>query len=185
MKLERKFNGGIPGKVREGKRRWIWSVCIVHMYNVYKEYLSIFFFLYSFLCNTSWPQSPLLALVLVSPHILCLHFPLNIPGLPGITSRHGIIRCNKTRHKPSYLDWMRQCSSRKRIPQKKNKLNNTRTYTDVLRQNHVGSVIALWFLWALWDLLSWYCESSSPSVLDPSDSYNSSSPSSAGFPCST
>lgn len=122
MKLERKFNGGIPGKVREGKRRWIWSVYIVHMYNVYKEYLSIFFFLYSFLCNTSWPQSPLLALVLVFPHILCLHFPLNIPGLPGITSRHGIIRCNKTRHKPSYLDWMRQCSSRKRIPQKKKQI---------------------------------------------------------------
>lgn len=89
--------------------------CIMFTKNIYQ----FFFFLYSFLCNTSWPQSPLLALVLVSPHILCLHFPLNIPGLPGITSRHGIIRCNKTRHKPSYLDWMRQCSSRKRIPQKK------------------------------------------------------------------
>lgn len=36
-------------------------------------------------------------------------------GLPSIATKHGITNWSKTRHLPSYLDWTRQLSMRKRV----------------------------------------------------------------------
>jgi hypothetical protein len=48
---------------------------------------------------------PPLLLVLPTSHLLQIHFSVSLqkrPSLPGLSTKHGIARCNKTRHKSSY-----------------------------------------------------------------------------------
>lgn len=51
------------------------------------------------------------------PRSLLLHFPTKKrAGLLGISTKHGLTRCTKPKHKHSYQGWIRQPRRRKSVP---------------------------------------------------------------------
>lgn len=78
------------------------------------------FFIYYILTTTfspSIPSTPLPMSLLAQ-----IHFSVKKRVcLPGISTKHGIISYNKTRHKPLFQDWKKQASRRKRIPRETQK----------------------------------------------------------------
>lgn len=80
-------------------------------------------------------------------------------GFPGISTKHDITSYNKTGHKFSYQNWMRQPCRRKSISRagerggdnfpshceschKKTQINNDNRYAEDLAQTHAGSTIS-------------------------------------------
>ena len=90
--------------------------------------LFYFIFLYSYLIQyIPIPASSFFNLPSL-PHLSSLFrsiaplFPFTEEqGLPGISTKHGITRCIKIRHKCSYKDQMRQPSRSKKIPKSRQK----------------------------------------------------------------
>jgi|UPI000046D010 hypothetical protein len=50
-------------------------------------------------------------------------------GLPGLSTKYGIIGCNKTWHKSSYQGWMGHPSRRKMVPKSDKEVRDTPTIT--------------------------------------------------------
>jgi hypothetical protein len=82
-------------------------------------FLFIYFSLIQYILITVSPPSNLPSpptSTSLLPHIHCSSVSLQKrAGLPGISTEHGIPRCNKTRHKLSHEGWRQPCR-RKRVP---------------------------------------------------------------------
>lgn len=137
--------------------------------------------------NPIEPPLPPLLLVPLQPPLsldaLLLCFPLKRAGLPGISTKHSITRCIKTRHNSSYHGRTRQTQEEdkssknrqrsQRYSHKCPKLTNHSRFAEDLAQTPAGSVKL--FEPCLLDsvLFSWYPGSYNPSSPLLQDSPNS------------
>lgn len=173
--------------------KWTHHICTEHMRLFLKGRLILFIYLFlSFILLSyiaSGLQFPLPPLYPVSPSnspLPQIHsFSLSLQNkihqklakirarIQEIATKHGLIMYNKTQHRPSYQDWMRQSSEMKRFwtqakesgtplfllleSHKSTKIHNRKVYAEDLSQTRTGSVFVAFVSMSPMDLLCWFC----------------------------